>query len=243
MTAVREVMDALSQSLYDTRLPQRRLAFLPSPVTVIDWHDPQFFGPDPRHKEEPPLAARDGVMLIESDDRLTAETYALGGPPHYGPHLTFVGKLRLRDAAALDGVAREDGRSAVAAQRDKDDWILYRHRQAGIYAALALINTPRIIGRRTRLPHAGLQRKLAAMHHMVGKYPLQAWHEVVLEVGPPKVDSREVEGRLTGARALHFCRAYLRVRNGMVEIVNAHWRGDPALGIKQTRYRLELPRC
>jgi hypothetical protein len=112
-----------------------------------------------------------------------------------------------------------------------------------IIALLSFINTPRIIGRRTHLPHAGLQRKLATARGMVGKFPLQAWTEIVLEVTPPKVDDGEPhETRLTGAKARHFVRCHLRIRLGRLELVSPHWRGDAALGIKQSRYRMTPPR-
>lgn len=111
------------------------------------------------------------------------------------------------------------------------------------YAALAIINTPRIIGRRQHMPHAGLQRKLAAARGMVGKFPLRAWTEIILEVTPPVIDDGEPhEARLTGGKALHFCRSHLRVRRGQLELVKAHWRGDPALGIKRSRYSVVPPK-
>lgn len=114
-----------------------------------------------------------------------------------------------------------------------------------MYAALSVINTPRVIGRRQHMPHAGLQRKLAQARGMVGKFPLHAWTEIKLEVSPPRLDRSATgdphEARLTGAKALHFCRCHLRVRLGQLELVSAHWRGDPALGMKQSRYKLLPP--
>lgn len=108
-----------------------------------------------------------------------------------------------------------------------------------IWALLALINSPRIIGRRQHMPHAGLQKALARSRGMVGKFPLRGWTEIKLEIAPPATDEGEPhEARLTGQKALHFCRAHLRIRNGKLERVRAHWRGDPALGIKRSRYRL-----
>jgi len=119
-----------------------------------------------------------------------------------------------------------------------------------IYALLAMINTPRIIGRRSRMPHAGLQRKIAALHGMPGKYPIQAWQEMLLEVTPPRDEAGHGERKtcLTGGKALHFVRSYLRIRAGKLELVSSHWKGDPALGVKQTRYRVipsknPLTRC
>jgi hypothetical protein len=47
------------------------------------------------------------------------------------------------------------------------------------------------------------------------------------------------EGHLTGEKCLHFVRTFLRVRMGQLEYVDAHWRGNPALGMKRSRYRLE----
>lgn len=111
-----------------------------------------------------------------------------------------------------------------------------------IYAFLAIINTPRVIGRRQHMPHAGLQRKLAGKHGMVGKFPLRAWTEIVLEVRPPEMDESEQETRLTGGKALHFVRAHLRIQNGQLVLVSPHWRGDPALGMVQSRYRLTPPK-
>lgn len=109
-----------------------------------------------------------------------------------------------------------------------------------LYALLAMINTPRVIGRTMHQPHAGLQRKIAAARSMPGKYPLHAWHELKLEVRPPR-DEAGHEPRqtiLTGGKALHFVRAYCRLQNGSLVLVSSHWKGDPALGIKQTRYRV-----
>lgn len=107
-------------------------------------------------------------------------------------------------------------------------------------ALLALINSPRIVGRKQNMPNAGLQRQVAKSRGMVGKFPLHAWTEIQLHIGPPKDMSGNspVEAHLSGHRALHFCRAHLRVRFGKLEIVSSHWRGDPSLGIKQSRYSL-----
>lgn len=102
---------------------------------------------------------------------------------------------------------------------------------------LAMINTPRIVGRRQHMPHRGLEKDLLRARPVVGKFPLHAWTEIKLEVSPPRIENSDVhEAHLTGARALHFCRAHLRIRNGYLEIVRAHWRGDASLGIKQSRY-------
>lgn len=112
-----------------------------------------------------------------------------------------------------------------------------------VYMYLAMINTPRSFGRRQHMPHAGLQRKLAASRGMVGKFPLRGWTEIKLEVRAPKVEGeRDEAAYLTGNKALHFCRAHLRVRSGRIEFVSAHWRGDPSLGMKRSRYAVIPPK-
>lgn len=102
---------------------------------------------------------------------------------------------------------------------------------------LAAINTPRIIGRRQHMPHRGLERNLVKKFG-TGRFPLHAWTEIKLEISKPtEIDDGEPhEAHLTGRRALHFCRAHLRIRNGKIEYVTSHWRGDAAIGIKQSRY-------
>lgn len=108
------------------------------------------------------------------------------------------------------------------------------------YAFLAMINTPRVIGRRQHMPHRGLEKRLVAERGMVGKFPLRAWTEIVLEVRPPQVDESDPrEAHFTGTKALHFVRCHLRLVNGALSLVSPHWRGDPALGIMRSRYRLE----
>lgn len=109
-----------------------------------------------------------------------------------------------------------------------------------IAAALALINSPRIVGRRQHMPHRGLERRLTQSLGLQGKFPLRAWTEILLRVAPALDASSDTpaEAHLTGAKALHFCRAHLRVRLGKLEVVRGHWRGDASLGIKRSRYRL-----
>jgi hypothetical protein len=105
---------------------------------------------------------------------------------------------------------------------------------------LLFINSPKVIGRRQHMPHRGLERALMQKMGCGGMFPLRAWTEIKLEIGPPKVLNGEPskEAHLTGERALHFCRKHIRVRLGRLEIVRSHWRGDPALGIVQSRYKV-----
>jgi hypothetical protein len=105
------------------------------------------------------------------------------------------------------------------------------------YFCLAIINSPRIVGRRVHLPHKGLARELAKASG-VNIGPLHDWHEIKLEIHKPESidDGEPHEATLTGRRALHFCRKHVRIRLGKLEYVRAHWRGDPAIGIRRARY-------
>jgi hypothetical protein len=112
-----------------------------------------------------------------------------------------------------------------------------------VYAALAIINSPRIIGQRTHHPHERIERERLKALGLVGKFPLRAWTEIILRVALPEDRSGHPsnEAHLTGAKCLHYCRTHLRWNAGKLEYipVEGHWRGNPALGIKPTRYRLE----
>jgi hypothetical protein len=110
------------------------------------------------------------------------------------------------------------------------------HRFIGMCVlTLDLINTPGLIGMRQHDPHRGLARRLSTIRG--GSYPLRGWSEVVLKHQTRIAEPGE---RLTGAtfhKCLHFVRSHLRhYQDGKVTVIPAHWRGDPALGIKRTRY-------
>jgi hypothetical protein len=102
--------------------------------------------------------------------------------------------------------------------------------------ALDLINTPGVVGMRQHAPHIGLAKKLAKIG--TGSYPLRAWSEVTIKANTI-YDDGEYESGSTYHKCLHFVRAHHRhYKNGKLAVVRAHWRGDPALGIKRTRYRV-----
>jgi hypothetical protein len=216
----------LAISMIDNALVPEATSFLPAPMTWIE-------------SQGETDGSRNAFVLILREDG-DADWINVKGPLRGEPGFSVAWGVRLplRSKAA-------DLRGAIRANRDIPEEQLVWHREmAGVlYGLLAMINTPRIIGRRQHMPHAGLQRKLAAARGMVGKFPLQAWTEIILEVTPPVMDEGEPhEARLTGGKALHFCRSHLRVRRGQLELVKAHWRGDPALGIKRSRYSVVPPK-
>jgi len=128
---------------------------------------------------------------------------------------------------------------------------------AVIYGLLALINTPRIIGRKTHVPNGHIQRAIQQARGLSGRFPLGACTTLKLRVLETTVeDDREHTAWLTGDRAQHFVRAHLRIIGGVVVQVGGrrvviggrkvrvkeHYRGNPGLGMKHTRYSMRPPR-
>jgi hypothetical protein len=197
-----------------------RLAFLPAPYTWIEfeWKDVE----------------RCGWLLVDNDHE---------GPfqkPYYPGWITAIRCTETESDFMMSFPKRGDPTECIMhgdGAMTEDERITTGIFLGLVIANLALINTPKIIGRTTHLPHRRLEKELARAFKKPGKYPLQAWHEIKLHVAvPPEFKGDFKEAHLTGMRALHFCRAHLRIRLGQVEFVSWHWRGNPAMGIKQTRY-------
>ena len=117
----------------------------------------------------------------------------------------------------------------------------YANKMWSLAAYLALINSPKIVQRKLFWPHKRLERELIKAKPLIGKFPLHAYTDIRLKVTKPiEIDDGQAhEAHLTGQRALHFVRKFMRVRFGTLEYVKAHWRGNPALGIKRSRYLVE----
>jgi len=204
--------------------------FLPAPNTWLEWKVPE--APSKRNrravllKQAPePMEDRAGVMREAVGVSLFEHQAAIG----IGFLIPKTGDFCLEEEAMRNWlkVGRDPLQAASALM--------------GItQTVLVLINSPRIIGRRQYMPNVGLERELTRGFGR-GKFPLHAWTEIKLEVAkPPEIDDGEPhEAHLTGRRALHFCRKHIRIRNGQLEYVSAHWRGDPALGIKRARYSVK----
>jgi hypothetical protein len=199
-------------------------SFLPAPKTWIEYKNP--------------ICGRLGYLLCEDKERQVARVDLLfdKGATHLGEislcssNISSAGGVYLLPPAFRQRYSDADGPMLI-------DSLL-----AAPQFFLLFVNSPKIIGRRQRMPHAGLERRLTrALGY--GSFPLHAWHEIKLEVAKPVEidDGKPHEAHLTGARALHFCRAHLRVKQGRLEYVSSHWRGDPAVGVKRARYRLTAP--
>lgn len=234
-TAVDEVVWELAEEMRKDTRKIGRLAFLPAPRTWIE-------------SSHPELPGRNGVLLEEfehpkfgpcarsflASDALLHEDdeFSSGAGTAVIPLIgsDFVGK-----SFAIDETFRDNIDKFPEEKGMREDLVALS--MSLLYASLALINTPRIVGRVTHLPHRGLQKALIAKRQLVGNWPLHAWHEIKLSITPPGAQPGEIEeGHLTGRRALHFVRQHLRIRLGRLELVSAHWRGDAQLGIKRARY-------
>lgn len=152
------------------------------------------------------------------------------------------GRFEIGDFGFLD--LRDAGDRALIGVPNNIAW--RRHQfEALIIGLLTLINTPKHVHSEARLPHAGLQRKLAAANGMVGKYPLKAWSEVKLICG---VEQRSESGQqyinLSGQKCWHRVRAHARYikRSDLWTMVKEHEKGNAALGMKQTKYKCEMDR-
>jgi hypothetical protein len=197
---------------------EQSLAFLPAPKTWIEYAATDGNG----------VHYREGCLLIKTAANEAFCTFARATKyslwTHHQMLLCLRGGERFKLIYLRDDPDQPDGNLPIGEQ------ILHSCR---LYAQLALINSPRVIGRRQHT------RKLPSMPGFAGsKFPLLAWTEIKLEVSKPILidDGQPHEATLTGRRALHFCREHIRIKNGKLEYVTSHWRGDASIGIKRSRY-------
>lgn len=213
--------------------PLDHLIFLPAPKTWLEFKTP----PTPTwsktaghifafHLEELKDAGRELIRVFVCENSAGADTSKFVPCGYFQPKSLKV--MVQRDEPSLFALAESVNENAQLQARTWSRLVV---------ALLALINSPKIIGRKQHMPNRTLERKLTK-NLAGGKFPLRAWTEIKLQVSkPPEIDDGEPhEAHLTGRRALHFCRAHLRIRLGQLEYVTSHWRGDPSIGIKQSRY-------
>jgi hypothetical protein len=210
-------------------------AFLPAPRTWIEWK---------AHGE------RQAVLCIENGDR--AFCWSFHELPEGDVALNWYGYMSLHSG---DIVCGRDGmkpgeqmtfrfpESAIQLINDRLNGSGTQYVLACLafaQMAIVIINSPRFVGRKIHPPHKGLV-KLLRNSWGGGKFPLHGWTELKLHVNKPIEldDGQPHEATLTGRRALHFVRKFMRVRLGKIEYVVSHWRGDASIGIKQTRYTVE----
>lgn len=195
-------------------------AFLPSPVTWIEW---RFDDPSPQ---------RHGMLLVDVGEGMALGVLCVGFHGGWFGAVAHV-VMAMKDSAHAGEIKMFDslvpwfpGEYVTSTIRD-------------MYGALAMINTPAVIGRRENPPHRGLQKSLAAATRGKWAFKLKPWTVITLQVTPPDVNRDGATHGFSGKKALHFCRTHLRVQNGRLVLVSSHWRGDPALGIVQSTYKIK----
>lgn len=202
-----------------TEIIELTSALTQSAIARDEWFDSTAFLPAPRT----------WIEWIEDGERI-------------GVHLESRGEYIFGRAASSTEFATGVGAFMIAGgNKVKTNWAAGRPDSCrAVLAMLAIINSPRLIGRKQHMLHKGLERRLANAKGLVGKFPLHAWTELKLSVSDigKQADGTNYEAHYTGEKCLHFCRSHLRIRNGKLERVTAHWRGNPALGIKRTRYKV-----
>lgn len=203
--------------------------FSPAPVTWIEWDCTKLA----EYKGQPNLAT--GILLFEYTEKYTDMPDLEKGFVFWTFH-----KVRDEDTGveylSLPGEYDESTAKRIMFYKngrinsDLDEWCLL------VLTTLAAINRPREFGQKQFEGHKGYARKVTRSGLMPGRFPLRGWTEIHLPIQPPEDKSSHppVETGLTWNNPLHFVRKHLR-RGKEVE---AFWRGDPALGIKRSRYVL-----
>lgn len=256
VTAVGDLAHELAQQAYERGSVVESLAFLPAPVTWLEQ----------RYTREDGTSALQAYLLVDQGDNTASVASTIGAD--INSRTVFLpislGSLRLLDASDPDGWAIDAtlvnqgvdpvsyGRTLVRGlyplrsgvyvpprERDPDDALDdNQERSWRLYATLSLINSPRIVARSERQASSKLSKFLNRKGD--GQYNLLPWHEVFLDITPPPEATEAADGatRLTGPRALHFCRQHIRIKRGKLEMVRAHYRGSAEVGIAQTQYRV-----
>lgn len=104
-----------------------------------------------------------------------------------------------------------------------------------VRSLFSIINRPQHVGLKVHQPHKGRLKKLAGTG-----FPLRVWHEVTVGAKTRDHGGQQIESGISGTMPYHHVRAHYKPSLGIV--IPEHWRGDPSIGIKQTRYRVEKPK-
>lgn len=192
LTEVVKSAKDLAVDIHRRKFKVGRLAFLPAPNTWIEFRE---------------TSGRIGVLLQEHENRATVPFMAVHLRQQRIDVVSSGSWLALGEA--LDKAGERDSIAGTIFGGVGIDgaWV------AMIYACIALINTPRLIGRRQRMPNSGLQRTIARSRGMTGKFPLRAWTEIRLAIETKMADPTvEHAACLSGKKALHFVRSHSTLR-------------------------------
>lgn len=201
--------------------------FLPAPVTWLEWERPTH---------------RVGWLLTGHNGSIHAgeAVLAISMPGH--PIYPFFFEFNLPDTTRRAVVPVPGGDLAAVRIHNLlrlnerpikgvgDNFWVYIQ---SLLAALALINTPRIADLQAGPDLSRLNKTRVSR----GKEPLVTWRDVHINLDQELTRTR-TGSRGVGITALHFVRAFMRVRLGKVELVRPHHRGNPRNGIVNKRYHV-----
>jgi hypothetical protein len=155
-------------------------------------------------------------------------------------------------AAALAFYEERQDRSIIQVQKDtaddlirsgwtEDEVVNFLEHHANIIAAFSAVMASPKVHAIEQVSNARLNKQRIKSR----KHPLSDYSEVRinLDVPQPKttrgVDQIASETVDThGKKRRHFVMPFSRVKNGKIEMVKPHWRGDASLGVKPPRYAL-----
>lgn len=109
------------------------------------------------------------------------------------------------------------------------------HTVGDFFSALAILSSP-------RLGVSPVKASLSA-ESALGKFGLRkasrdvCHSRVFIRIGAQNFGVEDI-GRSHSPKAYHFVRSHLRRKEGRVETVRSHWRGDPAFGIRVPHYKV-----
>jgi len=209
--------------------------FLPSPQCWIElaFHNTRYAYYLEQSSEDGLVIARViGLRSLSADADLK----------HHELHVVPLGTFSQYTAGKVNFTVLDDPLKFENLSGNDNDELFDEIMLTSLKVFLYLINNPVIAGRTTHPPHKGLIKEIRNTWGGSG-FPLHGWTEVKIDVTKtaPIGTKEEVDGTSTGRRPLHFVRKFMRIRRGQTEYVKAHYRGDPSIGIKQTRYNAVAP--
>lgn len=222
VTQVLPLMRSFASTMMADALPSIEWSFLPAERTWIEWEAD---------------GVRLGAMMIRDGGSATV-VMACDKPLCSEP----LGILPLRDD--LERFAADPARTI---ELHKDWCGTHGDRTTvyvvfALYAALLIINSPKVIGRTLERPHRGLVRQVSRRAVYQPFFPLQAYTEIQLRAETiDETAAADVTSTLTGRLCEHWVRAHQQRYRGIWQIVRDYWRGDPALGTRHSRYIVHPP--
>ncbi|MEQ1883310.1 MAG: hypothetical protein ABL878_20345, partial [Burkholderiales bacterium] len=211
ITDVLELVVDLANKIFDDPISTQELAFLPGPHTWLEFFDD---------------GLRRAYLIVAGDDQCVAKVVSFAGfsVGRFRSDRNFK-KMWVHLHASKLGLYDKDinfiGGNPSWSPENNDRFadLLTRHPEWAdivedmkhpggddslLYAALAMINSPRSIGRTVHPANRALERKITSIPSSE-RYAVNAWTEIKLEVSPPKgsQDYFESDGALVGRRALH----------------------------------------